>query len=58
MIYTCPKCHNVMYCVALMTSPISYCYECPCGYQSKVIHEPAICMPLPEEYREDEDDED
>lgn len=54
--YTCPKCGMPMICVQTASIPPYTRYQCSCGYTSKVIREPVEQVPLPKEWREEEDE--
>lgn len=57
MTYTCPKCGSPMICVSTASIPAYTRYQCcACDYASKVISESICQMPLPEEWREEEED--
>lgn len=54
--YLCPKCKSMMYCVSTLSIPAIITYVCNCGYVSKPIEESLMWEELPENLRNDEDD--
>ena len=57
MTYTCPRCGLPMICVQTASIPPYTRYLCSCGYTSKEIRGAVYQMPLPKEWREEENDE-